>query len=257
MQLDTMNNKPQQFVFPQIGTKLQQGSSSSSSFSMGHPAAQHGKQASVDPEMSKAEKRGYEKGYAEGLKTGTEQGQGEKFQLENQLNNNCAGIATALDNITKTLDKLAKEKHVLALKLSCLIAEKIARSAMEKDFSANIKDFIDKAFPHIFNEKSILIKVNSKLADQLKEKIQSTISEKGFTGEITLIGEDRIPESACEIDWDTGGVDYNPERAWDEVYKILGIEKPAQTAQAEISPAPSASDENNTNNENLQEETKS
>ena len=174
-------------------------------------------------DIERAEKNGFDRGQAAGQKTGLEQGKSELFDLEQKLNAIISSVSERLGQVIENLEKTISDRNEMAKKLSLMVAKKIVGDELKNDPTANIEKFIQSSADHIFKEKSLSIKVNSKFHSKLEEFVKKITEQKKYSGKILVIGDANVPESYCEIDWERAGIEYNQDKIWSEIEKILGI----------------------------------
>jgi flagellar assembly protein FliH len=197
-------------------------------------------------DIDTAEDNGYKRGHAEGLNTGIEQGKGELFQAEQQLNATLSAIVPQLSQVTENLDKTIERKHKETIKLATAIAKKVSGDILNELQTKKIEGFIAQTLPKLFKEKHLLLIINPDLENIAQIKTSEILKEHGIAEKIKIVADDQVPVNSCKIEWDNGGVEYNTESIWQEINKALGINLDGNPAPPVAqSPMPA---QNNTSN---------
>ena len=210
-------SKPTQFNFIPFKTTQNE-------HSMGNGEQENGSLTPEENSQEKARKEGHEQGYQEGLNAGIEQGKGELFQIEQQINSNLAILVENIGNTLSSLEDAVKQKSKELQQVVALIVKKVAGDIIKEDPEAKIESIVKQCIPHIFDKKAVVIKVSRSMADSLGAKINSVAEQQGYNGQIKVVGDESIQDASCNIEWDNGGIEYNQDRLWGEIYKILGVD---------------------------------
>ena len=111
-----------------------------------------------------------------------------------------------------------KNRHITELSLK--IAEKMIPSLAQKVAMEEIENMIKSCIDDRLNEPRIAVRLHPSLMPELKEKIDTISSERGYNGQVILLAEENLQITDCKIEWADGGA----ERLFDQIFQELQTE---------------------------------
>lgn len=133
-------------------------------------------------------------------------------------------IAAALADIGKKVGTLAKKDEqrevgqtAAAVRIAMRIAHKLLPRFAEEHGLAEIERAVVESFEVRRDEPRIAVTVPAQHLEALRERIDALALEKGFAGNVILIGDDGLRPSDCRVEWADGGAERLYERLFAQI----------------------------------------
>lgn len=183
-------------------------------------------------ELEQARKKAYAEGEQAGRKAGQKAGRSE---AEAQINQR---IAAALTMIGSQMGKLvAKEEEraaavgVLPVQLTLALMQKLFPHYAERHGLDEIEALAKQALEDLLDQPRVTVTVGTALAEGVRERLEPMLAERGFTGRLSVVADDKAAPTACRVEWPGGGVERDPTAL------IARAEEAAQALLAAAAPA--------------------
>ena len=150
---------------------------------------------------------------AEGLAAGqaaarAEYARSDAHRLADALN----AIAASLNAMQPAIaDGLAANARA-SIEIAAVLARKIAGAAAAQEIAAPVTELITECLPRLLDEPRIVVRVAEAALDPLRGHITQAAERAGYHGKVVLIGDPRLNQPACRIEWADGGAEYDPAR---------------------------------------------
>ena len=126
-------------------------------------------------------------------------------------------IATAIANIGAQ-----HEQAILALKqeatqMAMVIAGKLAPALLRRQPLVEIRSLITECLELIPNEPRIVVRIDESLVEHLAEDIDQLAVHGGFPGSVVLLGDSKMVDADCRVEWADGGAERNVEDLFQKI----------------------------------------
>jgi flagellar assembly protein FliH len=130
--------------------------------------------------------------------------------LSRQLRDTHAEQARALAGI----ERQAAEMSMLALR-------KLFPALLQRAGTGELEALFAEAFEHAIDEPRILVRATPELIEALTPRLGELARQAGFEGKLSLVGDPRLGDAECRAEWSDGGVDRDPERAFQAIESAI------------------------------------
>lgn len=168
-------------------------------------------------DLLNSQKKGYEEGYAKGYAAAKLASE----ELEKQTQQTIQEIDLRLKEIleARKFEDLKKSEDVIELALK--IARKMSGNSLSENACQVVENVIIRSFEILFDEPQIVISVNSKILDGIKQRVQNLVKSEGFNSKVEILANDKIAVGSCQIQWQGGGLVTNHEAVWKDIEAMI------------------------------------
>ncbi|MEI9982321.1 MAG: hypothetical protein WDN69_03345 [Aliidongia sp.] len=118
----------------------------------------------------------------------------------------CRTASRAQARAQAAIERQAAEMSMLALR-------KLFPALLERAETGELEAVFTEAFAQAIEEPRILVRAAPALIDALDERLRAIAARAGFEGKLSLIGDPRLAETDCRVEWSEGGVERDPRRS--------------------------------------------
>lgn len=183
----------------------------------------------------------------EGLNAGKEEARAETLNgIEMKISDSLDVIGNRLANLNQIqADSIARISEDAA-SLAFAVAKKIFPVLNEKGALEEVTTVIEDVLQRLVQEPRISIKVAIEQSEKIKERVDNYVQEKGFDGNISVIGEENLSPGDVTIEWSDGSASRNSASLIEEIDDIiaqnLGISAVSEAQSIEDTPKYTAED---------------
>ena len=183
----------------------------------------------------------------EGLNAGKEEARAETLNgIEMKISDSLDVIGNRLANLNQMqADSIARISEDAA-SLAFAVAKKIFPVLNEKGALEEVTTVIEDVLQRLVQEPRISIKVAIEQSEKIKERVDNYVQEKGFDGNISVIGEENLSPGDVTIEWSDGSASRNSASLIEEIDDIiaqnLGISAVSEAQSIEDTPKYTAED---------------
>ncbi len=183
----------------------------------------------------------------EGLNAGKEEARAETLNgIEMKISDSLDVIGNRLANLNQIqADSIARISEDAA-SLAFAVAKKIFPVLNEKGALEEVTTVIEDVLQRLVQEPRISIKVAIEQSEKIKERVDNYVQEKGFDGNISVIGEENLSLGDVTIEWSDGSASRNSASLIEEIDDIiaqnLGISAVSEAQSIEDTPKYTAED---------------
>lgn len=167
-----------------------------------HPAAPEA------PVFSEAEMQGAcDMARRQGEEAGAARGRAEAVAaFDKQM---AAALNTIAQQIAAIGQAMAREAEVAgkSVDLALAIVRKLFPALAARDGIAEIEAILVQCLSSLKQEPRLVVYVNAGQLDALQARIGDLAATSGFEGRVVLIGDEKMAESDCRVEWADGGVE--------------------------------------------------
>lgn len=158
----------------------------------------------------------------QGFVQGREDGLAEaSAQYNSEFTASFEQLSTKLDLLMSAQTQSAEHAMQHAQSFALLIAQKIAKTALNNYPMDQVKTLVDDCLSHVKLMPHLVIRVNDSLLEMTKSELQPIVDEKGYEGKLIILGEPDIALGDCMIEWADGGVAHNTQEIVQTISNIL------------------------------------
>ena len=183
----------------------------------------------------------------EGLNAGKEEARAETLNgIEMKISDSLDVIGNRLANLNQIqADSIARISEDAA-SLAFAVAKKIFPVLNEKGALEEVTTVIEDVLQRLVQEPRISIKVAIEQSEKIKERVDNYVQEKGFDGNISVIGEENLSPGDVTIEWSDGSASRNSASLIEEIDDIIaqnvGISAVSEAQSIEDTPKYTAED---------------
>ena len=143
-------------------------------------------------------------------------------------------IAAALNGIVQQTAAIAKamtdqaEAASKSIELAMTIARKLFPALAQRDGFGEIEDIVNQSLASLKQEPRLVAYVSAAQLDALQGRLSELTAANGFEGRVVLIGDDKMADSDCRVEWADGGVERDSNQIWrtieDAINRYLAAE---------------------------------
>jgi flagellar assembly protein FliH len=130
-------------------------------------------------------------------------------------------MAQKIGVLAAQLDASVNPARADAVVLGYMTALKLARIALGKYPTEEIKALIARCIDEQKTEPHLVLRVNDRLHDEIRDMAKSLAETRAFGGRIHVIGEPQIPVGDCRIEWADGGLERNLSAALVQIEAVI------------------------------------
>ena len=157
------------------------------------PAAEH--QAA----LAAAEARGYQAG----MNAAEAQA---RTEAERRLALAFERIAGGVEQLRTSLKRVEDTFEAEAVEVALAVGRKLAADLIAKEPFAEICALADQCFREMISAPHIVVRVNTELYSDAKQKLEDIARARGFEGRLVVMSEGDIAPGDCRIEWADGGL---------------------------------------------------
>lgn len=148
--------------------------------------------------------------YADGEKEGQEMA---VLRIEKQAEVTLMVLASQYTELMSSISDQFEFLRRQSAELALIIAQKLSSALIAEQPTVEIEKLLLSCLANLNAEPRVVLRVDEKLIDPLKEKIERMAVQAGYPGRVILIGEPDAHPAQCIIEWADGGVSYRcPEQ---------------------------------------------
>lgn len=114
-------------------------------------------------------------------------------------------------------EQMKHDAAALAQTILQKIAPRVLRASPLEDIAAVINEYVTLCY----NEPRIVIRVADILVDQVKELSSRICLEQGYLGKVVILGDPRLQNSDCRVEWADGGAERNEAHIQQELDHLI------------------------------------
>ena len=210
------------------------------------PAAGRGKAAPVveasppppppppEPTFSEAElAKAVAEAKTAGEKDGFAKGRAEAMtQIEKQISTTLSAMAGHIIAATETAAGERKDIASTAVEVARAVLQKLHPELARQRGLVEIEGILGRCIDSLKNEPRLVVYVSSEHLDELKRRVDTMTSNKGFEGRIVLIAEEAMKPGDCRVEWADGGMERSSTAIWAEIEAVLDRSRALAEAEA-------------------------
>ena len=158
----------------------------------------------------------------EGFDAGKEIGITETMaELENTISQALSSIVNEILVLSDQQNEFNQQMKVETIELLNKLIGKMFPVINERlDVDETIQ-FSRSILPELLTEPRITLRVPEGVDQKIKSRIEPILKEKGYGGELIIIGEAEITLGACKVEWSSGSAERSSELLLSEIEKRL------------------------------------
>jgi flagellar assembly protein FliH len=138
-------------------------------------------------------------------------------QADQAIASSLKQMSAVVEGLFNLLDKEVEHVRAEAAQLAFAIGTKIAGKHLEENPTQGIQALIDDCLANLRSEPHIHIQVHPQNAEEISERIQSSLNGRSFGGQLHISPSDGLSETDVRIEWANGGV----EKSHHEIIKAI------------------------------------
>ena len=127
-------------------------------------------------------------------------------------------ISTALEDVLEKagvaldrLDAIESELTKEAKLLSVAVGRAVASELLAQSHALEIEAIVDEALGFLTHQPHVVVRVHEDLLDGFRSRLQALAADRGFTGNLIILGEPDMKHADCRIEWAEGGITRDSE----------------------------------------------
>jgi flagellar biosynthesis/type III secretory pathway protein FliH len=163
----------------------------------------------------------YKKGYEEGQRQALAQVSQHEAMLAQKTQETLESLGI---NIALLLSQQSGDTSHYGKDLACaalVIAKKITGTSLPEVALQEVEVMVEKTIELLYKEPDIDVVLHPSFVDHITEKMTILLKEKGFKGQLNVIGSELMAETDCRIEWKDGVAESNRQNRIDEITAML------------------------------------
>jgi len=152
----------------------------------------------------------FARGEAEGRQTGEF---AAMERIERRLADTVERLAHVLQDSVEAQRKASAAIERQAAEMAMLALRKLFPVLLQRAEGRELEAVFTEAFEQAIEEPRIVVRAAPGMVEALEEKLRALAARAGFEGKLSLIGDPRLSESDCRVEWSEGGVERDPLRS--------------------------------------------
>ena len=174
------------------------------------PSEETFSRSELEAREHQAEQAGYERGYTTA--------QQEQIAENNRLLNDISQKLTILLAQSESEEKVKEEDAVNLLKQGIMTLVPILQ---EENATALVSKFLEDNFNNFKYNEKLSFYIHPDIISYVQETIVKLAKTNDFEGKIAIHKDNSLNKSACRVEWDNGGVEYQPQEQLLQVDEML------------------------------------
>ncbi len=129
-------------------------------------------------------------------------------------------VAAALSGIVQQTAAIAKataseaEAAGKSLDVAMAVVKKLFPALAGRGGIAEIEEILTQCLSSLKQEPRLVAYVSAAQLDALQGRLAELTAANGFEGRVVLIGDDKMADSDCRVEWADGGVERDSNQIW-------------------------------------------
>jgi flagellar assembly protein FliH len=155
--------------------------------------------AEIAQKIAAAEARGYRDGFdAAQREAKAESDRRSALALEE--------IGIAIQSIARRFSGIEVRMETEAVDVAVAVARKLCSELICAEPMTEIMALVRDCFSHLVATPHLVVRINEKLYEAARERIERLAKQSGFEGRLVILAEPEIETGDCKIEWADGGV---------------------------------------------------
>lgn len=160
-----------------------------------------------EQDIQKSRSEGYENGYDKGYQAARAKDEELKGQIEATLSSIKKQLGGLESQRVTSAESYANEVQQAVLSMAKIVAQQALTENIEAKMAQLFEDYRET----IFLQPSLCIFVHPNLERKVLESVESLKESSAYEGNIAVKADKTLGIGACRIDWQGGGVVFNPD----------------------------------------------
>jgi flagellar assembly protein FliH len=100
-----------------------------------------------------------------------------------------------------------------AAELSMLALDKLFPALLERAETQELEAMFTEVFEIAIQEPRLLVRAAPTMIGALEPRLRALAERAGFEGKLSVIGDPRLDDTDCRVEWSEGGVERDPRRS--------------------------------------------
>ncbi len=115
-------------------------------------------------------------------------------------------IASGVEQLRASVRRVEDRFEAEAVEVALAVGRKLAADLIAKEPLGEICALADQCFREMISAPHIVVRVNSELYSDAKQKLEEIARARGFEGRLVVMSEGDIAPGDCRIEWADGGL---------------------------------------------------
>jgi flagellar assembly protein FliH len=144
---------------------------------------------------------------ARGYRTGFEAAQREaKAESDRRSALALEQIGVAIQAIASRFSSIEGRMETEAVDVAVAVARKLCSELVAAEPLTEVAALVSDCFRQLVSTPHLVVRINDKLYDAGRERIETMAKQNGFQGRLVILAEPEIQTGDCRIEWADGGV---------------------------------------------------
>ena len=174
------------------------------------------------PMFSEAEMQGAcDLARRQGEEAGIARGKADAVAVfDKQVAATLGGIAQQAAAIAKATEAQA-DAAARSLDVAMAIVKKLFPALAARNGIAEIEEILTHCLASLKQEPRLVAYVSAAQLDALQGRLSELTAANGFEGRVVLIGDDKMADSDCRVEWADGGVERDSNQIWRTIEEAI------------------------------------
>jgi flagellar assembly protein FliH len=115
-------------------------------------------------------------------------------------------IGVAISDIAGRFSGIESRMATEAVDVAVAVARKLCSELIAGEPLTEVMALIHDCFKHLVATPHLVVRINDRLYDEARERIEKLAKQSGFQGKLVILSEPDIDNGDCKIEWADGGV---------------------------------------------------
>lgn len=155
--------------------------------------------AEIAEQVAAAEARGYRNGFDAAQRE-------SKAESDRRSALALCDIGVAIGAIATRFAAIETRMETEAVDVAVAVARKLCSDLVAAEPLTEIMALVGDCFKHLVSTPHLVVRINDRLYDDARERIEKLAKQSGFQGRLVILAEPDVPGGDCKIEWADGGV---------------------------------------------------
>jgi flagellar assembly protein FliH len=115
-------------------------------------------------------------------------------------------VASGVEQLRASLKRVEDRFEAEAVEVALAVGRKLAADLIAREPFAEICALADQCFREMISAPHIVVRVNSELYSDAKQRLEEVARARGFEGRLVVMSEGDIAPGDCRVEWADGGL---------------------------------------------------
>lgn len=174
-----------------------------------------------EAELEAAKMAGRKQGFSEGFAAGSHETKQQADAVTADANAAISQLAGMVEAAAAQYRQILVNESAQLTRLVLSVARKVSSEAINERGEKEAIAIVERCLPVLFSKPKLAIELNPKLFDRALERIETSLRNGGFEGEVVFRADETLGMSDIRLDWGNGSVSRDADALWAEIETLI------------------------------------